>query len=1627
MRTTTRRRALIARRRGSTILLAVGVLATLAIVAIVYLANVGSERTSALRVAEAQPYEKASERVRDEIGALLAADLFGNKVTTSDVPQYTDPFNFQTRIWPRMFEDGEYSDYPFVDGENATTTFNLNRPWVAPSQRAQLDPAQLTSANPNPPATSTTRDDAWLSTTEPFFVRNSPEDSYWPQISNLRDGYRWRSDLDRWVRSDGRFADLAQWFLTNRAQSSGRGDSEADLSPDNILDFGFFLSPQPNSPQRGLNQRVFGYQVNSLRELADNDSSFGGLNQADPNNGPRPLSRADGRFWADTDGDLRPDARWQTLDTLDGLFGLKWAVAARIIDNSALLNVNSALDSGAVDTDILPMTGTTAGLFLTDGRTPADVDLFRLLFLANDGPAQDALNPNGAWLGIVTTGFTGGGATSYYDIATLPSGAPAGYPYRAAYREHVDRGLGLTSLINRLYERSAGTLPYPAAGLDPAWRFTREERGAAYRALLAHRADGASAEAAGRIYPLTDELDLRAFWTTNDDRTLSELERRLDYGYLPGQASTLVNPGDLRGRIGGPLRAARPSHMERSLQQIERPGGSLRGRPTVQEAEDDVRHLLTTYNGASDVSPVPVLNPAVVTIAGSPLVNRPIYEGRYANRKIRIADFPRGPVGATGPEAQRKADIIRRSFGAFVWALAPLATNEPVAAGLTRQDVLDARSAATGRGHDYHYGGGSTSTANPPSTGGLIGSPAYTMGQASQGAPTPGPNDLGASYAVLRAASLAVNLADAVDHESGSYPAPNTPTAETPTVVRLFNIPEVDPSQPGRLNQNTPDLSALQPIFDAGVIPMGVRFSHGDIAVPPAPGNLPTNLSDDVRLPSRFVGRPQDGVTLIGLERQPFLMEAWTLAYYDADPAGAANIQIDPFDTGRQLGSIIAIELGNPWPEPLELAAYTIRIQTPDGYILLRPSDTIDVGKSRIIWAAIGRSGASEWDDVLNGWKAIISTQIDSTVEFDSAMPAGLELWLAGASAPVSPPLDPVVFQSIAQTPGQPTGVGVVTLWSFASGTNALIDRLWTRDQNSVVFPATFQGVIDVQRPPALNLVPLEMEWSGRIVAVSSLRRPTEHGAGADAGFPAWVIERSGNNTVRMQPGNAGAGGSSIWYQSWWTDIPSPTVPAAADLLTAIAVGYPTDGLQDRLGQAKEAFDALTAIRLPAFQLFVPNRPPLRTVGTPTAEQRAEWDRLGALHSTSELHLLSTFAHMYVHGSADPTPDPQIDRAAVPEAIPVVFGVADPSTGGFWRTVSEQLGDPAELLYDGSPTSPPNPYLGVLDPSRYSLNTQFNAPSTGMGIVTNLPDGLAMPLASRVFDAFEALDLQGDLAQGRMNINTAPIKAIRMLPFVSPWFDVSIGSTFGESLADATNGGPSSPIARFTDRAALITDYRDGIGDFSTLAGAGSRMGKLNLPGLRTVGEPIGAGEISLGVHHIGELANLALWHGGLQVAPLSGTFGNFTSGTQYANFAELAPAGGTNANAGVSTTPSSPGVAEVDSVLDVRENGSGGVTTRVYDPIDDAEERLAVFRAISNIATTRSDVFTAWFVVRAYDPRRIDAIEVPAGANQEERAQLLNQLEPTHESRWLAVFDRSNVRRPTDRPRVLLFTKLPD
>ena len=258
-------------------------------------------------------------------------------------------------------------------------------------------------------------DDAWLASTEPVSAvgRSEPLGSYqgqwdsWPQITNLRSVYRWDPDPQgesgeggAWVRDDGRYADLAAFFLNEESGNTGRGDPGADLlvredragvPPYEFYDpaSGTSLLTIPmgsntaNSALLGVEQRgVYGQQMNTLEEWYENGSGGGPISGSPEND---PYEPADERFWADTDGDGRPDARWTVIDDLAGAEGLIWVVAARIVDSSSAVNLNTSLEG------LTP--GTNPEYEAGDGATPMDVDLRRLIEEASRRPHRRARRP----------------------------------------------------------------------------------------------------------------------------------------------------------------------------------------------------------------------------------------------------------------------------------------------------------------------------------------------------------------------------------------------------------------------------------------------------------------------------------------------------------------------------------------------------------------------------------------------------------------------------------------------------------------------------------------------------------------------------------------------------------------------------------------------------------------------------------------------------------------------------------------------------------------------------------------------------------------------------------------------------------------------------------------------------------------------------------------------------------------------------------------------------------------------------------------------------------------------------------------------------------------------------------
>jgi len=1509
------------RRRGSVIILAVAVLAVLAISAASYVTITRLDRSSAASYSRQTGFLQQRDAVVGHLRGLVAADFFSNKVVDGSTPRQRAGRD----IWPRRFEDGEHWDAPSAMTLVSANRFSFDTRTTEQQNRgdqvsvkARLDWApDLGVDGMFAPAWP---DDAWLASAEPFDLDPAAADDgwdTWPQITNLRSEYRWNDQDQWWERSDGRYVDLANFFRSEEADRLNRGDPGADLT---VLDedaLGFAINEVTNVRVM-IDQPVYHLQMNHMEEARQTGdyASF----DADPFTiEDAPYEQVDTRMWVDADGDGRPDSRWQELDALGSSKGLRWLVAARTIDASSMVNANVNIEWG--DTGDANSVGA--------GITPADIDLRRLIETASRD--TDAA-------------FGGEPSLRHPDINNLGQS-----DFAAHFNEHLLRGLNLGALSsdpnadkesallweidNRAISENedpfrAWTMAFDNRMVD-TWatdggafepnnltnpKYTTRAQRDAYYNFFGSSPNNSPLQFRNGYGWKDNERELRAFWGFNDPSAVTPLEQRFDgpqnnpVSRLPGSTSNPPYPDN--GSLG-PMRSAEdldaPRTFDNAADLPGLTGGTYTQRDKVLRIENDVRRLLTTYNGSGFVSP------------------QPGWSLNDDGDKLFLGAVPE-PLDERGMRR-----FLSKAMGSFMWALAPLAGDRPVMRAGNAGNPINLAEVTDS---SAHYGGWRDGPAAviEAGTGGGAGGPAG--GGPPGGGPPPGTptGESGAYVALRKSAALAVNLADAIDDEN---------TLPTPTIMRVLKNYQVEQTLNGGAVTGRP----LPPVAVRGdrLIEVGVDFAHG---------NLPIGLGGEH---SSFDALPFDtfnsqelwfpssnDMVVVGLDRQPFIREVATLAMY-----GASETINGPFsqalivnkDQGGLVAWLIALEFGNPWPEPISLDEYTL--------VLTDGANTLEVDLSNVTVQA--------------GDREVVYVQNVEDSVFQDVWNEAFSEWESGVGAGVATELDvadlggtTLVDFAAAATLQTPT----VLLRRTVDGQEVLLDRM-SPPNRTARFPLGDRGTQTID--PTVTSTGIQLDSTeiangsrdGQAYLVAfldgaSMHRPTESVA---AGFPAYVIERPSQNIAVPM------GGDPTDFAVWVNDATGQGVN------TVLAGERPHN---ETLGEPKGTF---TDDPAPSFQLFVPD---------------------GPLLSPSELLQLCAYAHTF-RGLGGTT-----------------FGVDDGVEAGVsatlpsWTTISEQLGADQALAYDAGAalgTGNHNPFFGALDFSRGVIAS--NDPDIALdwsgGVNPNqVPQELRIPLALRVLDAFETLGSIGPLAQGRININTAPDRVLRVLPLVDPRegpnYDAAYPDLGGWSTTEAAALGRINSILDYRESR---TTYRSPI-DGATLNDTPERITQPGMDGLRA---PEGTnGQPAQSFVSLGELAILHPWERGTgePTAPLE------------SGFAEVG-FDGPNMN---------PISGSANVAIDIRPSE--------FDGDDDLEERLALVRAISAVTSTRSDVFITWFVIRGYSPAAIEAIPVPAAADEDEKAELLNQLEPAHESRWLVVLDRSNVRKPTDRPEIILLTQLP-
>jgi hypothetical protein len=380
------------------------------------------------------------------------------------------------------------------------------------------------------------------------------------------------------------------------------------------------------------------------------------------------------------------------------------------------------------------------------------------------------------------------------------------------------------------------------------------------------------------------------------------------------------------------------------------------------------------------------------------------------------------------------------------------------------------------------------------------------------------------------------------------------------------------------------------------------------------------------------------------------------------------------------------------------------------------------------------------------------------------------------------------------------------------------------------------------------------------------------------------------------------------------------------------------------------------------------------------------------------------------------------------------YQIPDPAFNGGdedveWTTLGEAL---ATALYYENDTRASNAYANAFVPPpaptdpdrvlfdramlRYDWFVPFvDSNEDGLFTAGEPTWGLGVPLAATIFDKVSTLEEKfASLAaptHGVMNINTASRETLRSLPALSPPQNTNPGDLSGNWWwNDGTHDWRSdiaTMLAAYRDRTYLYP--RDVTGaepstepiDFRSWwdiaagtrinpsgsvppgddPGDNARWGTTGVAGIRE--QP--------GIRSLGEITFLRDW--GYPTDPNPG----------YLYPHDIDRLGYDTDN------------IQADGVDSLAYDFDGDNNKTDDDEItDDYDERLALASAVMSSASVRSDIFAVWFLVHGYQESDVKGL-----APQD-------PMVPSLARRFVMVVDRSNVTKPGDKPRIVLFKEVP-
>lgn len=709
--------------RGTVLLMVLGVLALMAIIAVVYASIGKADRSTSAAMVRVQRVDDQVDRIAKYMADVIGADVFSTyaqeDLRTSSA---ANPGGSTVRLEAM---DAAYTDPQMVSQRDANAgawqTAQRGGHYLFNAWGSYSDSWRALSGAGNQPADR--RDprrpsDPYIADTEPSFVNRGSANWTWQTFRpeedylNLRD---WRHISN--LAPSGNFVNL--WALRNnfraepgfRLDPAGRPRLSSQLTLiDPATGFSFpaaGANQNPNTNMAGMRLGDLSGQARLNRPADWSNNQLGAYRSTtEPpvggGTGSSPYGVNDPEYmpyqWADADGDGFYDSRWFELADISdpnnprSLIAsngrLRLFVAARVMDLSALVNVNTASDfqfepkrfyevprgsdgvgtidplrpiarprdENTVQPAAMPLPNdwqaykvSVQDSYMTPaGLTPADVDLQRLLRLSDVSYAYQVNN-----------------APAGYNALPQPQ---AGLNLPGDYRAYDPANNRRNEVIGNaayeaLYTARLADLPPGVRFDDPTRRvggvppFTDTLAVAAnrlsfFRNYGSRREPGRNPASGvlnryGRPFDNSDELELRTFQGVNDPTRTSRLE-----SVVAGRFQDDPDTYDL-----SPLRDNRPLSLEMAGRDVPSPDLTGAAPPADSEyrkallaAQMDARHLMTTISGSRPIidkvavdigdTGTPALSEAAGTIRadGNRLVSGMVETGNYSfERNLGVA------------------------------------------------------------------------------------------------------------------------------------------------------------------------------------------------------------------------------------------------------------------------------------------------------------------------------------------------------------------------------------------------------------------------------------------------------------------------------------------------------------------------------------------------------------------------------------------------------------------------------------------------------------------------------------------------------------------------------------------------------------------------------------------------------------------------------------------------------------------------------------------------------------------------------------------------------------------------------------------------------------------------------